>query len=86
METIVLKKYSESERIPFNAKKKINLNCRKGVHYKFTMSDSSNSESFAYFIIEPTSIDLETENFPFEVSYIQIASFGRKCTIEYSGE
>ena len=86
METIVLKKNSDSERIPINAKKKIILNSRKGVHYKITMTNSSNTKGFAYHISESTVIDLEEENFPSEVLYIQIMSFGQKCVIEYSAE
>jgi hypothetical protein len=84
METIILKKHSESERIPLNEKKTIILNSRTGVHYKCCISNLSNNDSRAYHISESTSIELEELQLPFVPFHIQFESFGQKCEIKYS--
>jgi len=79
MDTIVLKKDSHSDLIPFTGKSKIILNSRKGMHYKITMSNSSGTKKSAYHISEPTEIDLKKEKLPFVVSFIRFDTFTHTC-------
>ena len=84
MESLVLPKNSESKRIRVRPQKKIYLNSRVGVHYKFTLSNYSNSRSFPIHVSGNTVIDFDEWKISFKVAYFQVSSWGQKCTIEYS--
>jgi hypothetical protein len=84
MESLVIPKNSDSKRIRIRPQKKIFLNSREGVHYKFSLSNYSNSRTFPIHVCGNTVIDLEEWKINFKVAFFQVTSWGHKCAIDYS--
>jgi hypothetical protein len=84
MESLVLPKNSESKKIRIRPLKKIFLNSRDGVHYKFTLSNYLNTRSIPIHVCGNTVIDLDEWKISFKIAFFQVSSWGQKCVIEYS--
>jgi hypothetical protein len=84
MESLVIPKSSDSKRIRIRPLKKINLNCREGVHFKFTLSNYSNTKRIPMHISGNTTIDFDDWKIGFKVAYFQISNWGKKLVLEYS--